>query len=76
MNDAPVTWDQSFNINEDSKGTIAFSGSDQDGDILSAVIWTLPSVGSLYYFENATALISSVPAYLPGLKVGGRVQSQ
>jgi|GEM_PF-366881 len=64
-NTPPVADAQTVTLNEDAQAVITLTGSDADGNALTAQIHTLPIQGSLYQTSDGTSLgerIVTVPA--------------
>ncbi|MFZ2279090.1 MAG: tandem-95 repeat protein [Prosthecobacter sp.] len=64
-NTPPVADAQTVTLNEDAQAVITLTGSDVDGNALTAQIQTLPAQGSLYQTSDGTSMgerIVTVPA--------------
>ena len=64
-NTPPVADAQTVTLNEDAQAVITLTGSDADGNALTAQIQTLPIQGSLYQTSDGTSLgerIATAPA--------------
>ncbi|MBB5032539.1 Ig-like domain-containing protein [Prosthecobacter vanneervenii] len=64
-NTPPVANAQTVTLNEDAQAVITLTGSDAEGDALTAQIQTLPAAGTLYQTSDGTSLgdpITAAPA--------------